>query len=123
METYVLDTHPLVWYLDGDPRLSKKAERIIKDRESRLIVPTIVLAETKYLFAKKRIRVSFDHILEMVEKDYRVKIHPFDLSCLERLDPSLNLHDGIIVATAQLFRETFDAKTSLISRDREIISS
>ena len=123
MGTYVLDTHPLVWFLDGDPKLSKKADHILRDRESRLIIPTIVLAEIKYLFSRKRIRVSFERILEKAEGDERVKIHPFDVSCIDKLNPSLDLHDGIIVATAIIFRETFDPKTALVTKDRKITAS
>ena len=42
---YVLDTHVLVWHLEGNPRLGVKAKEIIEDPLSRLVLPIIALAE------------------------------------------------------------------------------
>lgn len=64
MSTFVLDAHALVWYFDGDRRLSPTAERSIDLPDSTLVIPTIVLAETKYLFSKKRIRLPFQESLK-----------------------------------------------------------
>ena len=41
----VLDTHPVVWFLEASSRLSSKAQQAISDPSSQLIIPSIVLAE------------------------------------------------------------------------------
>ena len=46
---YLVDTHALVWFLDGDRRLSQDARALLRDESNPLVVPTIVLAEVKYL--------------------------------------------------------------------------
>ncbi len=120
MSTFVLDTHALVWYLDGDPRLSSTAERSIDSPDSTLVVPTIVLAETRYLFSRKRIGLSFEEISQAIENDDRCVVYPFDLDCVERIDDRLDLHDAVIVVTALVFRDFIDPSTKLISKDSAI---
>lgn len=46
---YVLDTHPLVWYLEGNPRLSPQAKAVIDDQDNDLILPVIALAEATFI--------------------------------------------------------------------------
>lgn len=123
MNVYVLDTHVLVWYLDNDPRLSKKVRRILELSDVIFVIPTIVLAEIKYLFAKKRIGISFNKVNESIREDPRVRIHPFDFSCVEVLNTGFDLHDGMIVASAILFRDSFDKNTAIITKDDKIRKS
>jgi PIN domain nuclease of toxin-antitoxin system len=58
----VLDTHPIVWFLEASARLSVKAQQAICDPSSQLIIPTIVLAEITYLYERKRIATSASEI-------------------------------------------------------------
>ena len=44
-DKYVLDTHALIWYLEGNPKLSSRAKGIIDDPDNSLILPIIALAE------------------------------------------------------------------------------
>jgi PIN domain nuclease of toxin-antitoxin system len=46
---HVLDTHALVWHLEGNPRLGPQAKKAIDDPLSNLILPIIALAEAAYL--------------------------------------------------------------------------
>ncbi len=46
---YILDTHALVWYLEGNPRLSKHAKTIIDQPESTMVLPIIALAEAAFI--------------------------------------------------------------------------
>lgn len=123
MNTFVIDTHALVWFLDGDKRLSKIAESRMLTPNATLIIPTIVLAEVKYLFGKKRIKVTFDKVMKVINSDKRCIIYPFDIFCVEKLDNRLNLHDAIIAATAVIFRESIDPTTELITKDNSIKES
>ncbi len=123
MSTFVLDTHALVWYIDGDSRLSKGAMAVLDDPTARLVIPTIVLAEVRYLFAKRRIPVSFEDVVAAIEGDPRCVAYPFDFACVEVLDERLNLHDAIITATATVFRHSVDSSTTLVTRDEETRAS
>jgi PIN domain nuclease of toxin-antitoxin system len=42
---YVLDSHALVWHLEGNPRLGPQAKKVIDDPASNLVLPIIALAE------------------------------------------------------------------------------
>jgi PIN domain nuclease of toxin-antitoxin system len=42
---YIVDTHALIWYLEGNLKLGPEARLILDDPESDLTVPLIVLAE------------------------------------------------------------------------------
>ena len=123
MSIFVVDTHALVWYLSRDSRLSKRAEEFLDMPDATLVIPTVVLAEIKYLFRKKRVSIAFKNVMHYVEADPRCIIYPFDLPCVEKLDERLNLHDGVIVATALIYRDSIDSSTKLITKDKSIIGS
>ena len=116
---YVIDTHALVWYLTDSLLLSRKARKIIKDCEGGrgiIIVPTIVLAELLSICEKKKIP-HFEKLLQKLEESGRYFIHPLDLEIIKklpRIKDNLELHDRVIVATAELF------KAKIITRDRKI---
>ena len=120
MSTFVVDTHALVWYIDGDERLSAAAEASLDDPAGSLVIPTIVLAEVRYLFAKRRIPISFEDVLGAIEADPRCVVYPFDFACVEALDERLDLHDAIITATALVFRDSIDPSTALVTRDQRV---
>ena len=61
--TYVVDTHALVWFLEGSPRLGMAAQKALSDTAARVVVPTIVLAEIKFLYARDRIATDLPHVL------------------------------------------------------------
>ena len=69
---YVLDTHTLVWYLEGSPRLSTRAKAIVDDLSSQLVVPIIALAEAAFLVERGRIAItSVPNLLNDVQADPR----------------------------------------------------
>lgn len=54
----VIDTHALIWYLYGDPRLSSRAKEFIfraNDSGNQVAVSSISLIEMVYLIEKRRI--------------------------------------------------------------------
>ncbi len=56
MSQFVTDTHPLVWHLTNEPRLSQTARTIFTAADAGLhqvLVPGIVLIEMVYLVEKK----------------------------------------------------------------------
>lgn len=46
---YIVDTHALIWYLEGNTKLSKKARAILDDTQSQLVLPLIALAEAAFV--------------------------------------------------------------------------
>jgi PIN domain nuclease of toxin-antitoxin system len=71
--TYVLDTHPIVWFLEGSGRLSAQAGIVLRAPSHRFILPTMVLVEITYLYSKGRIAV--DAIIVATALVYRDILH------------------------------------------------
>ena len=118
---YVVDTHPLIWYL-AEEKLPKNVDEVFKASEKgyyAIFIPTIVLAECYYLSEKKKIELNFEDILNSVERSYNFLIAPFNIDII-KLFPKINIkeiHDKIITATAKLLNAT------LITKDRKIRDS
>ncbi|BCB95755.1 hypothetical protein JZK55_06770 [Dissulfurispira thermophila] len=51
---YVVDTHAIVWFFEDSSELGKNALNALASKNSRLIIPTIVLAEIFYLSQRRR---------------------------------------------------------------------
>ena len=123
MGAFVVDTHALIWYPENDPALPYQVRKIMDSEEMVLIIPTVVLAEIKHLFSRKRIRVSFDAVMDSVSEDYRIVIHPFDLAGVEEMDTELDLHDAMIVSTATVLAGGVYPDISVITKDSKIRES
>jgi PIN domain nuclease of toxin-antitoxin system len=121
--TYVIDTHPLVWFLDGSPRLSQTAGDALRDPTAQVVIPAIVLAEIKFLHGRGRIRVDLPSLLGHVTASSNLRIHPLDETVAERLPTTLNIHDGLIVATALTLRDVLSETVAVITKDAEIVAS
>jgi len=121
--TYVLDTHALIWLMVGDSRLGTTAHDVLSSRSDQQVIPAIVLAEISFLFQRRRIQVSFPAALAYLLAAPNTKIFPLDEAVVERLPGVLNIHDGIIVATALLIRDTLGEDVTIITKDREIVQS
>ena len=61
--TYIVDTHPLVWFLEGNPRLSTAAQNAFIDATAQIVVPTFVQAEITFLYARHRITIDLPRVL------------------------------------------------------------
>jgi len=91
--------------------------------EFPIIVPTIVLAEMKYLFDRKRITTAFDDIRKRLYDDERVTIYPLDDLVIDYLPEQLEIHDAIICATCLALQNTLGEEVRLITKDEAIIKS
>ena len=111
MKQYVTDTHPLIWHLASDKRLSSAATSVFVDADNGLVqvlVPGIVLVELVYLVEKGVVpRFRFDQLLVMldgVNKSYAVTPLSQDIArtMIETVPWSAvpELADRIIAATA-----------------------
>jgi len=121
--TYVVDTHALVWFIEGNARLGATAKQALTDPRAELVVPTIVLAEIVHLYARKRTEVDLGSVLTRVANASNCSVYPLDEAVVERLPAALDIHEAIIVATALVFREVLEKDTLIISKDAEIANS
>ncbi len=76
--TAVVDTHTLIWFLEGQGKVGAEALKILRNPSQRLVIPSIVLAEVKYLVEKGRVVVTLDEVIKAIENDPRCVIYPLD---------------------------------------------
>jgi PIN domain nuclease of toxin-antitoxin system len=104
---FVSDTHALVWWFTGSPKLGEKASKTFTScerGESVIVIPSIVLAEALSIFDKKRVSFNFRSLFRQVRESENFVIMALDYPVLETmldLQHLPELHDKIIVATAK----------------------
>ena len=90
---YILDTHALIWFLEGNSRLGVTAKEILADSSSELILPAIALAESVWIVSRGKTSIpSVDALLKVVKQDKRISIYPLDSEVIEK---SINLFNAI----------------------------
>ncbi|MBI3177630.1 MAG: PIN domain-containing protein [Chloroflexi bacterium] len=120
---YVLDTHVLIWFLEGNKRLSAAAKTILTDTAAQLVIPTLVLAEAAYLYARKRTSVDIDRILTEIASAENCTVYPLDERVAAHVSGNLDLHDAIIVGTAIVYRDVLGKEVAIVTRDEMIARS
>jgi PIN domain nuclease of toxin-antitoxin system len=58
MMKYIIDTHALIWFLEGNNKLGENAKKILGDPHSQLILPSIVLAEAIWIVEKGKTSIK-----------------------------------------------------------------
>jgi len=123
---YVLDTHAVVWHLEGNPRLGPNAKKVIDDPLSSLVLPIIALAEAAYIVEHGRTAIpKVSELLRSVLADPRISIFPVTWEVFEE---SLNavvlpeMHDRLIVGSA-LYLQSLGDTISLLTKDASIVES
>jgi predicted nucleic acid-binding protein len=120
---HVVDAHPLIWHLENWRGLGQNAARILTSSRDRLIVPTIVLAEARYVIAKGGRSTTWSELLDFVRRDPRLSVHDLDLDIVNNLPYGLEMHDAIICATVISYQEASGEPVPLITKDRRIRES
>lgn len=120
---YVVDTHALVWHMTNDRRLGPQARHILDDDSAGVIVPSIVLAEAKHIADRKRIPLTFQHILDEITASPNAIIFPFDEFVINRLPDNMEIHDGMIIATVLYCQDAFEEPVALLTNDIAITQS
>lgn len=118
---YVIDTHAIIWFFEDSRELGRNALTIFNSKDSRLIIPTIVIAEIFYLSQKRRITPSFEDVFRIIEQDERCIIYPLDINVIRLLPEGLDIHDGIICGTALVYEKLLEEDVKLITKDKEIM--
>lgn len=109
---FVTDTHSFLWYLSQEDKLGRGALNVFEEAEKGnvvILVPTIVLAEAFHVCNSKGIVVKFSQLLEKIEVGRNFTSVPLDFNVIkqiQKLDKIKELHDKIIVATAQFWMQS-----------------
>jgi PIN domain nuclease of toxin-antitoxin system len=120
---FVVDTHALIWYLEDSRKLGSSAESVLSDLQSTLIVPTIVLAEARYLIAKKNLPITWEDVRRFVRSDYRVHLYDVDEEIVSMMPLEIEMHDAIICAIAMYWSDVLLQDTVVLTKDRRITQS
>jgi len=118
----------LVWYLEGNSRLGRKAEATMTAAESEMVLPLIALAEAAFLIEKGRIGIpTISNLLADVRNDERIEILPLTTAIFERSLTAEGLsipelHDRFIVSTG-LHLQDLGHTVSILTRDEAITNS
>lgn len=121
---YILDTHALIWHLEGNKLLGKNAKAVIDSPASELILPVIAFAEALFVVEKGRTAIpAVDDLVNDVQADDRIEIFPLTEDILNE---SLNLtaipeiHDRLIVATGVYLKNQGET-VEILTKDNLIV--
>lgn len=119
---YVVDTHVLIWYFIGSKRLKRELKGKmdeVRNKGGRLLVPTIVLAEALAIAEKGKVEFDFHEMYQRVKKEIEFEIAGFTSEILEEVMRTKihEIHDRIIVATANFY------SAGILTKDRIILES
>ncbi len=121
---YIVDTHALIWHLEGKATLGKKAKAVIDSPRSELVVPIIALAEAVFIVEKGRTGIpNVSDLLNDVFSDPRIEIYPLSFEILQAslaLAVIPEMHDRLIVATG-IHLQNLGENVEIITKDNEII--
>ena len=103
---YLLDTHAVIWFLNGDDKLSVKSKELIENQDNfkfdKGFKKFLDLIEDNGF---EIIPISFDHALTVSTLDF-IHRDPFD-----RLIISQALSDNLTIITKDKYIEKYDVKT------------
>ena len=123
---FILDTHALVWHLEGNSRLGPSARAVIDDPASELVLPAIAFAEAMYIVENGRCSIpAVSDLLSDVQNDSRIEVFPLTVGLLtlsSTLTAIPEMHDRLIVATGIYLRQ-FGETVELLSKDSDIVIS
>lgn len=123
---YVLDTHTLVWYIEGNPRLGASAKVVIDDPGSELVLPVIALAEAAYIVERGRTSIpGVPHLLRAVQADMRIEVQPLTLTVLHSSLKVLvipEMHDRLIIGAA-LDLQRQGHSVSILTKDSTMVGA
>ncbi len=124
----ILDTHALVWYLEGNSRLSQRVQSLMSAADSQMVLPLIALAEATLPIERRRIALpSVTALIADIEQDKRIQVYPLTKSIFARSltkegQQIPELHDRFIVSTG-LHLQDLGHSVAILTRDKSITAS
>jgi PIN domain nuclease of toxin-antitoxin system len=123
---YVIDTHALIWFLEGNSRLGSNAKTILSDPDSKLILPVTAFAEAVWIVERGKTSIpNANALVTVLNTDSRITVYPLDVNIVEltiNLSAINEMHDRQIVATT-LFLKNQGEEVALLTCDRNITAS
>jgi PIN domain nuclease of toxin-antitoxin system len=123
---YVIDTHALIWFLEGNQRLGTQAQAILSNFDSQLVLPAIALAEAAWIVERGKTSIpSVNALFNAINSDSRIAVYPLDQTIIDRTLSLLTIqemHDRQIVATAVILQDRGEI-VALLTCDRNITAS
>lgn len=120
---YIVDTHALIWHLEGNSLLGPSAKSVTTDPNSELILPAIALAEAMFIVEKGRCAItSVRDMISDIRADKRIDIFPLTIGILEEsasLTAIPEIHDRLIVATG-VYLQNLGESVEILTKDNEI---
>lgn len=105
---YLLDTHALIWFLEGDSSLSETAKALITDGKNELAVSIASIWEIaiKVSIGKLSLSQPFDNIFPSELKKQHIQVLPLKITHTSQVK-NLPLHhrdpfDRLIIAQAMI---------------------
>ena len=103
---YLLDTHPLVYWLFEPKQLTQQVCDLLSYEGNQIHIPTMAILELQYLIEIGRIDSSIQDVMADINETSHFSITPFDVSVLSKsliIEGTRDPFDRIILATAQAF--------------------
>ncbi len=128
LSKYILDTHTLIWYMEGNPKMGHQAKNIIDALDSQLVLPLIALIEAVLVIEKGRTSLpGAFHFFQRIQQDERIELYEITLDIFQRsLQPDAQkipeLHDRLIVSTG-LYLQDLGHEVVILTKDAEIIQA
>ncbi|MFN0109902.1 MAG: type II toxin-antitoxin system VapC family toxin [Blastocatellia bacterium] len=123
---YIVDTHALIWFLEGNTKLGKNAKDVLSDPDSDMVLPMIALAEAIDVVAKNRTELpDVTSLLNDVLADHRIEFLPLTLAILQQSLSATavpEMHDRLIVATAMWLKQ-LGHQVAILTKDQSIIDA
>lgn len=123
---YVIDTHALIWFLEGNQRLGTQAQAILSNLDSQLVLPAIALAEAAWIVERGKTAIpSVNALFNAINNDPRIAVYPLDRNIINQTLSLLSInemHDRQIVATAMILQNQGET-VALLTCDRNITAS
>ncbi len=123
---YVIDTHALIWFLEGNLRLGAKAKVILSQPDAQLVIPATTLAEAVWIVERGKTSIPDPKdVISVVETDPRVVIYPLDKEVIQMtmsLSVINEMHYRQIVATALVLASKGEV-VQLLTCDQNITAS
>ena len=88
MDTYVVDTHAIAWFIAEGKRLSPLAASILnqaQDGEVQILIPTLVLAELTHIAEKGKVKISIEEILQQIKLGDSFTVLAFDFPIFQAM--------------------------------------
>ncbi|MEG3923029.1 PIN domain-containing protein [Microcoleus sp. POL10_C6] len=123
---YVIDTHALIWFLEGNQRFGTQVQAILSNLDSQLVLPAIPLAEAAWIVERGKTSIpSVNALFNAINSDSRIAVYPLDRTIINQTLSLLSIHemhDRQIVATAMILQNQGET-VALLTCDGNITAS